>query len=190
MIRTIFKGWHMSWFPWPKRLKGNNHTFTIAIEKPEMWKYRFLDSNAVYHYAIVTKFRVNSRAPEIYDLDQWDWNKLIGIKKNFFQPRKNSVMVGWRYNPVNDCVEFVPYWHDENGGAHFDYEPLCIPSNELDEPLRIIFRKSYVDIDNAHRGKGWGLPDNAYIGTGWMINPWFGGQQKAQKKITFLIENT
>ena len=77
MKRTIFKGWHMSWFPWPKRLKGNSHTFTISIEHPDMWKYEFLDLTATYDLEDGTEGYV-------YEENQWDWNKLIGVKKNLF----------------------------------------------------------------------------------------------------------
>ena len=105
-------------------------------------------------------------------------------------------MVGWRYNPVNDCVEFVPYWHDENGGAHFDYEPLRIPFDKLGgNKLTIkinaltLFSLRKVHIVSRNFIKSWSLPQNAYMGTGWMISPWFGGQQVAQKLIRFFIKH-
>ena len=103
-------------------------------------------------------------------------------------------MVGWRYNPVNDCVEFVPYWHDENGGAHFEYEPLIIPCSRVNRSfeLNIQFRNSSVTLIAVNRdtygvdfieSRFWDLPQNAYMKSGWLITHWFGGQMKAIKDI-------
>lgn len=187
MKRTTFKGFHFSWFPWPKRLKRKNHTFTISIEDPAMWEY-------VFNPLMVSPAFVTA-------VNQWDWNKLIGIKKNLFRPHKNSVMLGWRWNPIDNCLELCPYWHDENGGAHFDYEPLQIPKIELlhCKGIAVIFNQMRLvklppKISIIAKGKGikrhktWKLPQNAYIGKGWMIAPWFGGQETAQKKMVFNIE--
>ena len=184
MKRTTFKGQHMSWFPWPKRLKGKSHTFTITIEDPEMWIYKY--RGAVDYERGYIDFSGN----------QWDWNKLIGIKKRLFSPRKNSVMLGWRWNPIDNCLELCPYWHDENGGAHFDYKPLQIPKNRLNKGCIIVrfvdtmfSREQIINVHAYGFNKVWLLPDNAYIGTGWMMAPRFGEQETAQKKMVFNIEH-
>ena len=43
--------------------------------------------------------------------DQFDWNKLFGLKVNYFKPHKDSMMWAWRYNPNKDELEFMPYQH-------------------------------------------------------------------------------
>ena len=204
MKRTTFKDQHMSWFPWPKRLKGNSHTFTITIEDPAMWEYEFKkvreplpEGEEYWEPAFPDKpethdhIKMLTTTRDVINPNQLDWNKLIGIKKNLFSPRKNSVMLGWRWNPIDNCLELCPYWHDENGGAHFDYEPFKVtPQQSKRIDLCFIDNKIQVMVwDNidGHSGKLWSLPDNAYIGTGWMISPWFGGQEKAHKEMTFNI---
>ena len=227
MKRTTFKGQHMSWFPWPKRLKGKSHTFTITIEDPAMWEYEFKkvreplpEGEEYWEPAFPDKpethdhIKMLTTTRDVINPNQLDWNKLIGIKKNLFSPRKNSVMLGWRWNPIDNCLELCPYWHDENGGNWYYekyedtldegdiFEPVRISKNQLELIQSVQVDFFYVEdfpsvcisvvlqepegridlIDEVYL-----LPNNAYIGTGWMISPWFGGQETALHKIIWTI---
>lgn len=55
--------------------------------------------------------------------DQYDWNKLCGIKWNYFQPRKDALMVGWRY--INNRYELCLYVH-RNSSFSPPAEPLFV----------------------------------------------------------------
>lgn len=50
----------------------------------------------------------------IAEEDQADWNKLIGVKTNYFKPRENSLMVGWSWNPKKQMNDFAFYEHKDN----------------------------------------------------------------------------
>jgi hypothetical protein len=189
MKRTVKKGRHWS-LPTIKRV--SNPTFTVRAEHPDMWKYLIDKSDVPGGNVSAT---IDGKLTTV-NRDQYDWNKLIGIKKNFFSPRKNSTMIGWRYNPITDCVEFVPYWHDENGGAHFDYKVFRVPFSSIEAHISINIGISHsvwsvnpqVDIRCGESSRQWLLPQNAYMGKGWLIANRFGGQQKAPKDITFEYE--
>ncbi len=200
MKRTVKKGRHWSWPLTIKRAKNNLHSFIISAEDADMWKYELENFRGYSEHKFVG-IALEYWKKKFPTSNQADWNKLCGIKKNFFQPRKNSTMIGWRYNPIDECVEFVPYWHDENGGAHFGYEPFAMDCKGIDDtsrisisisPLRhkinILSYRQMADSTEYVKSKTWELPQNAYTGKGWLILHWFGGQMKAQKDITFNIE--
>lgn len=48
--------------------------------------------------------------------DQLDWNKLCGLTFSpMFNAKKNSILIGWHYDPVKDEFRITPYLHDHLG---------------------------------------------------------------------------
>lgn len=56
------------------------------------------DENAVYEF-------------EGNDRDQFDWNKVFGLRFGLLNNRKNSCMIGWRWNADAQVHEFTSYVH-------------------------------------------------------------------------------
>lgn len=134
MIAKIPKGRHTKW-RFPKRVKS-----------PLKYRVRFLES-AIYNHK---------------DNDQYDWNKLFGIKEKFFRPMFNSEMIGWRWNNEKGVVELCDYWHIEG-----------------DREIRMIGEVHLYDwIELEVSGNGFETG-----GKGWLILNWFGGQKKAPHDI-------
>lgn len=74
------------------------------------------------------------------DEDQWDWSKLMGISYGL-SPLSNSQMIGFRYNPNIDKMEFAIYRNDSILGRY--YEKFF----ESDTNIRIKFR-----MENTENG--------------------------------------
>lgn len=45
------------------------------------------------------------------DQDQLDWNKIGGVSFNLFSNTKNSIIGGWRSNPITRKIELTIYRH-------------------------------------------------------------------------------
>ena len=171
--RTVYKGHHWS-FPFTiHRVGGNGHTFYVKAEDPQMWSY------------------------VLNGEDQKDWNKLVGLKKNFFQPKKNSIMVGWRFDPHTQEVQFTPYWHDSKGNAYYWDDNKCasIDYNIFLEsnPVVIIhinkvsISVSILDSLNTYHSV---IPHEANVSyKNWLITHWFGGTSPSPKKIKFKVSH-
>jgi hypothetical protein len=128
----------------------------------------------------------------IPDEDQYDFNKLCGWKGNYFRPRFNTAMVGWRWNPIKNCFEFVPYFHLGSSAYVFDVERMV--NAKVGDILRITYEVIYksvsVKIEN--------LTTNTQVvelkvftkehSRFWKINPWFGGQKTAPKDFIFQFD--
>ena len=127
------------------------------------------------------------------DIDQWDWNKLIGVKKNFFSPRKNSFMVGWRWNKEKDRLELTNYSHDVNGKAFYnDRGIFYISREELKDPiivkLDLIKQMLKLTIKSKHFAYGAEFREQLFKNSvgiiGWVIRDWFGGTKLTPHKMT------
>lgn len=163
MISTVFKGFHFSWPPYIERVEELNYEITF-------------NESCIYDHG---------------DIDQWDWNKLIGVKKNFFSPRKNSFMVGWRWNLEKDRLELTLYKHDKDGKATYDDKGIFyISRKELKDPIYIDFRFNQSEILFSINSKNYNMSDQhisttaAFFNKGWLIKNWFGGTKTAPHKIT------
>ncbi len=122
----------------------------------------------------------------VYDVgvEQEDWNKLTGVKENYFKPKDHSLMVGWRWNPKTELVELCFYKHDR-GGRDFTKPLLFLKKGE--EVKVIYYRKE------AWWGKDYvvSIAANKQVhtqtismdGYGWLINSWFGGTSKPDRTI-------
>ena len=132
-----------------------------------------------------------------YDLgddDQDDWNKLTGVKLHYFRPKKENMMVAWRWNLEKEKVQICFYWN--YNGKHHWTDPLM----ELDEGSNLTVDITYDNYDAS--------PYNYYpnykitissVGqkvrknylftnkTGWLINTWFGGNRRPPNKIQIKV---
>lgn len=131
----------------------------------------------------------------IYELDevnQWDWNKLMGFSIGLF-PRKwkrpmwyNSVRLGWRW--LNNSIQICPYTYSKSV-RDFNYEPLNLELN----------KKYTIKINQDHKKSIFSievLNENTLIGLwsvdlkttiddkyGWSACLFFGGNKRAPKCI-------
>lgn len=83
-----------------KHFSSNGNRGVAPKEPIYMW--RFQQSSAYIHHP--------DRTP-LFQGDQKDWNKLIGLSYNLFSNHINSVMVGWRWNPDTELMQLNTYAH-------------------------------------------------------------------------------
>lgn len=83
-----------------KHFSSNGNRGVGKNEPAYMW--RFQNSSAYVHHP--------ERTP-LFQGDQKDWNKLIGLSYNLFSNHINSVMVGWRWNPDTELMQLNTYAH-------------------------------------------------------------------------------
>lgn len=167
MKSTIFKGFHFSWPPLIRLTKKLDYIITF-------------------------------NGSCIYDLsdpvEQYDFFKVIGLKPNYFSPRKNSAMLAGRWNIVKDRLELTPYFHNEKGDKIFEETFLYTMSREEvqnKKSMRVTIypenngmsvTMSDVDGDPELGYKTWQFMKTSKWY--WIINLWFGGTLPASQKIT------
>lgn len=153
-------------------------------------KYKILKNT---HFSLPPVFRTGKNftwsyeisIEDIYNLgtiDQYDWNKLIGIKQEYFKPKENSVMVGWRYNVETNKNEVCFYSHT-NGNREFT-EPVF--SIDLKDKFIVTFVVEgnyvgcYITYGNLTASKVFKYEANKRW---YLISSWFGGNCKAPNTI-------
>lgn len=136
MFSVIPKGRHTKW-KFPKRVKGNL-----------CYRFKF-DESARYNHK---------------DHDQKDWNKLIGVKRKFFKPMYDSVMLAWRYDIEKDVIQLTDYYHIKG-------------QRIIDTDIKEVKINEWFDVKITNPFK-----------KGWLILNWFGGQKKAPHKISIEYE--
>jgi hypothetical protein len=119
--------------------------------------------------------------------NQFDFNKLIGWKGKFFTPRWDTAMIGWRWNPLTDCFEVVPYWHV--GSRAYDFDMSKMIQVKAGDFISVVFIM-LSGIGRIEIAQGNTLVTDERIfsqkyGKFWKINPWFGGNESAPKTLTF-----
>lgn len=165
MKKKVRKGRHWSFPPTIKRVKGLV-VYDITFDESAMYK--------------------------IEGIDRLDWNKLIGIKANFFSPRKNSLMIAWRANAEKKQLELTFYYHGDDGEPQFeDVALFTIPYEDIGKPIRVTFWRNkhtvnatiqtmdgetsisrYKIIPKLRGSKGW-----------WMFMHWMGGTTPAVQDV-------
>lgn len=126
------------------------------------------------------------------DEDELDWSKLLGVS---FSPvvnaRKNSVMIGWRYNDDTEKLEFNIYKHDKSGKRDFT-KPLldCIPGETIFVQFLINSKTQDFIVQLRREDQDASIRKDVSSGLNITklareINSWFGGNEKAPNKITF-----
>lgn len=162
---TISQGQH---FCFPRIFKSRN--------KPERvsWLIRF-DQNCNY---------------DLKDNDQKDWNKLCGLFFNLFNPRENTVMIGWRWNLKTEKMELCAYYHVD-GSREFTKSLLEV---SLEETFTVEILVDYNAKEYAvilqRSSDGRRVEDRKAFRhdneTCWEVNTYFGGNRTAPQDVTIL----
>lgn len=120
------------------------------------------------------------------DVDQSDWNKVIGIKDRYTDPTDNSIMVAWRY--YKDRFEVAPYGHDgtliaDNAITVGKYQGQTLEEGMIGTKFSYSIRfkadKYVVTIDNGIERKEYTFIPNRVYKRAWLISPNFGGNRTA-----------
>jgi hypothetical protein len=124
--------------------------------------------------------------------NQYDWNKLTGLKALFFKPMYDTVMVGWLWHPEKQCFQFIPYFH-LGGPAHkFDDRLIinalpnqkCVAEIEIKDNTNVIMTLTNTVTGQTVTDSRWfSKKYNRF----WLINSWFGGQSTCTKNMTLNI---
>ena len=116
-------------------------------------------------------------------------NKLFGYSLSLFESHhKNSIRIGWTFNPTTDKVDFYAYYYD--GGLRFveylgnqevDKYDNCSVSVEMctTSGQHIVMFNDEVFAFNLLS-----KPSGKF---GWILNPYFGGTQAAPHELGFII---
>lgn len=164
---TVGKGDHFS-FPRIFKLKRNPSTVVWEVVFNEDCDYLILNKNGTVHP------------------DQKDWNKLCGLFFSLFNTRKDSAMMGWRFNPETDEIEMAPYYHVDGGRDMFPTmmrvrrgEPFTVALKVDYEENTYQWKMTKEGFETQHE-----MPFNH--GGGWcgFINFYFGGNQPAPQKVS------
>lgn len=133
--------------------------------------------------------------------DQADINKLIGVAVGYREPRYNSRMIGWSYDPKNDVINFYLYSHhpqlrSESNPYGVDKKHMLSIDKDVYGLVVINFTYDKVELMVSTRNNSYmrsvanytiALPKIFFR----MIFPYFGGNQKAPKNFKFsFVMNT
>jgi hypothetical protein len=162
MKQTVFKHLHASF---PPIFKIHNFKHTKAITWEVTTDYR-----AVY---------------QLHDpVDQLDWNKVLGIKKEYFNSHYHSIMLAHRWNSDAFQHEWAYYIHDPKHGI------IKPPENTLffTSPSSTIYfsihfwntHKCVINIADGNNTEQFIYESSAPLaGRWWETNLWFGGNRRA-----------
>ena len=143
------------------------------------WELAF-DDSAAYDFS-----------GESYARDQYDWNKLVGLKWDFLRPRQNTLLVGWRWNLETQQIELAPYLH-EDGGREM-HPPATTLSPHERFTVRIGWTAERATFSFTRAGAKPVVLDYAFdvpTGDPWQILHWFGGTQAAPHDIALRVYAT
>jgi len=166
---TIKKGNHFSTPRTFKLLTGPNN-------KEYQWIVA-LDDSCVYSFKDLDKGTIAE--------NQWDWNKLVGLSLFDFIPNdKNSIRVGWRYNPTTQKIELGAYQHLD-GKTHTS-DPFIFSINPKDLVrigITVFTDKWVVSISNIDTKEGYDFTFNLnkarHFNFAYENQFYFGGQEVA-----------
>lgn len=121
------------------------------------------------------------------DSDQGDWNKLTGLKDYYFQPKRQTLMIGWRWNPTTQECEFNFYRHEDWGTERGPVELRCSKGDTLE----VTFWRNNFYTDNEIVVHMWlkSDPTNVRVTTiaidsaVFLVNTYFGGDRTPGEKI-------
>ena len=154
--------------PYIIQIEEGNHYCTPATfrsDKQVDWSYQFDLTKAKYCFTLLDQ-----------DEEQ-DWNKLVGVKTDYFVSDKNSYMVGYRSD--GDSLQFCHYWNDDAGEFFFETVPV------VDEVITVDFYQVvdslYIDISGYT--KAYYMPGNKTL---YYVNTWFGGNHTAPSDLDFI----
>lgn len=154
----IPKGWHYS-LHLPKLYDGNKKEFVIKVKPDDSWRYNF---NSV---------------------DQMDINKLWGIGFGnilFGDHLKNSIRLGWYYNPKSENIQWWSYLH-ENFTMKFGF----LTVSDINELIEFPFKLNDDSFTIENQTTPFIYPEDK---TGYYLFPYFGGNRTAPHMITNKLE--
>ena len=123
----------------------------------------------------------------LHSVDQLDWNKLTGFKYDLGYPDR-SVMIGWRYDTLNNVFQVAPYFNNNGNINPLDSEIINISENEI--VLFQITHKDntagvYLSGKNSYSYKEICLESGNLKS---IVNPYFGGNRKATNEISLYLK--
>jgi hypothetical protein len=123
--------------------------------------------------------------------NQYDWNKLYGWKGEYFKPRFNTGMVGWRWNPQIQMFQIIPYFHIGSSAHTFDDAYIInVPVNTIAKAqIKIEGKAITITLEcNNVVASHYQILSKEYSKF-YKIIPWFGGQEKCPHTMKFQINN-
>jgi hypothetical protein len=172
-----------------------------CVKKGRHWSWPFIFRSTNNPKELV--WRVYLDKQSTYDLltnDQKDWNKLLGIKRYFFKPRRFSIMLAHRWNIDEKRHEFSPYVHLPDQDSPISYKNddfwFALPE-ECEFLIEIRIFKSAIEFSvevisheiNPFEVNSWSLQiHESTFGKWWEINTWFGGNRKAPSNYSIWKE--
>ncbi len=169
--------------------KGDHHSWPIQIREGKNidWCYEYSLKGCKYDLGD--------------SLQQFDLNKLTGVKTDYFSPTNNSIMVAFRYNIRKDNFELFYYWHDAEmipivlNDRNYDVWVVeneaaahIAKATETDDRLfiRMVSEGNEVTFYLNETVMRWRLPAKQL----YLINFWFGGQLPAPNDVSVLHVKT
>lgn len=135
-------------------------------------------------------YKVSFTPESRYDvgIEQGDWNKLTGLKFNFFKPKENSMMIAWRY--YEGKFHLAPYTHiNDVFNPNLPYVTL-IEHNEyyvqVENNDGVLTASCYFILDDREITMFSYTFDFGIKKDTWEIQSWFGGTKLPPKMINFL----
>jgi hypothetical protein len=126
------------------------------------------------------------------DADQFDWNKILGFKGEFFQPMFETVMVGWRYNKAENCFEIIPYFHLGGAEHHFDETKIVkLKTNEKGFCVINIVRENVTCTIYTNNNAQLQTDERVFskkYNRFWRVGAWFGGQKCSPRKMVLNVD--
>ena len=131
---------------------------------------------------------------DLGDSDQYDWNKLTGIAFTPLEPDRDSAMVGWRYNLVDQVFEIAPFYNvnkvrilpNENPLSP-GYEVIQVPADQT-----FTYTVDYTGVTISYGGRTVfkpypeGLTPNVW--TAARVSGWFGGNEAAPRTVSYYLK--
>lgn len=123
--------------------------------------------------------------------DQWDVNKLFGVAATPWGVHKNSIRIGYRFNPDINKFEILAYWY--TSGVR-DFQKICEVVCFRNYNCKIIVRDKYHLINISQ------TDNDVVLGEvmvpfkkrpGWfsvLLGPFFGGNRPAPHEMTFKLD--
>ncbi|TNF26527.1 MAG: hypothetical protein EP329_21175 [Deltaproteobacteria bacterium] len=114
--------------------------------------------------------------------NQHDWNKVMGFTTYLIH--KNSIRLGWRYNPTTDLVElgYYGYLARQRGSKLLDAIPI---GAWADVELGMDTERMYVTVNGVTHEQSGDMDLSSWlpIGTVALVTAYFGGDEKAPQAI-------
>lgn len=124
-----------------------------------------------------------------------DYNKITGITLNRFKPNKDAIMIAWR--PTQDRRFEIATYSNRNYQHYIGYNAtpasgdvyLTIDPNELVE-FEIQWQEDVQTIILRYKSEEYIITSHHFRiqkEKGWIVSPWFGGNNPAPKNLSIIL---